>query len=106
MCSLCGALGIGEHWTEAHARPGVFTRAADPAMRRRDRMLRVAAANRILRHYGLALADWQGGAYLLSTMTGKTEIVDSLAHLWPSAEKLLGRPCDPLDDALLDRLDG
>ena len=26
MCSLCGVLGSNEHWTDAVARPGVYTR--------------------------------------------------------------------------------
>jgi hypothetical protein len=105
MCSLCGTLGAGEHWTEAHARPGVFTRADDMITRRRDRIRRVSAANRILRLYGLALSDWQGSSYQLSTFTGRTEMVDSLAHLWPTAERLLGRVCDPLDPDVLSRLE-
>ena len=33
--------------------------------------------------------------------SGKSEIVDNLAHLWMAAERLLGRPCDPLDEELV-----
>ena len=101
MCALCGVLGGGEHWTDAVARPGVFTRNTDPASRRRERMKRVAAANLILQHYRMSLADWQGSALVLSTATGKTEIVADLAHLWMAAERLLGRPCDPLDENII-----
>ncbi len=106
MCALCGVLGETEHWTDAVARPGVFTRNTDAASRRRERMNRVAAANRVLKHYRMNLADWQGTAFVLSTATGKSEIVDNLAHLWMAAERLLGRPCDPLDEefvALMER---
>ena len=60
MCALCGVLGGPEHWTDAIARPGVFTRNADAAAHRRERMKRVAAANRVLSHYRMNLADWQG----------------------------------------------
>ena len=64
--------------------------------------MKQAAANRILHHYGMTVADWQGSAFVLSTATGKTEIVDNLVHLWPTAaERLLGRPCDPLDADLV-----
>ena len=42
---------------------------------------------------------------MLSTRTGKTEIVDNLAHLWARAEALSGRRCDPLDPELLARLE-
>ena len=105
MCALCGGLGGSEHWTDAVARPGVFTRNTDGLERRRERTARVAHANRILRHFGLTLADWQGSSFVLSTVTGKTEIVDNLAHLWATAEKLIGRPCDPLDPVLVARLE-
>jgi hypothetical protein len=101
MCALCGVLGGPEHWTDAAARPGIFSRNTDPAARRRERMHRVAAANRVLAYYRMNLADWQGSAFVLSTATGKTEIVDNLAHLWMAAERLLGRPCDPLDPELI-----
>jgi hypothetical protein len=101
MCALCGVLGETEHWTDAVARPGVFTRNTDAASRRRERMNRVTAANRVLKHYRMNLADWQGTAFVLSTATGKSEIVDNLAHLWMAAERLLGRPCDPLDEELV-----
>ena len=101
MFALCGVLGGTEHWTDAVARPGVFTRNTDAAARRRDRMKRVAAANRVLAYYRMKLADWQGSAFVLSTPTGKTEIVDNLAHLWIAAERLRGGPCDPLDQELI-----
>ena len=105
MCALCGVLGGPGDWTEAAARPGVFTPNTDPLARRRERMRRVGAANAVLRHFGMGLADWQGASYLLSTATGKTQIVDNLTHLWAEAEKLSGRPCDPLDAGLIDRLE-
>lgn len=105
MCALCGVLGNADHWTDAIARPGVFSRNSDAAERRRERMQRVQCANRVLKFYGLKLSDWQGSAFLLSTATGKTEIVDHLAHLWIKAERLTGRLCDPLDPALIARLE-
>ena len=105
MCALCGVLGGPEHWTDAVVSPGIFTRNTDPAARRRERLNRVAAANRVLAHYRLTLADWQGSAFVLTTATGKAEIVDNLAHLWMAAERLLGRACDPLDPELIARLE-
>jgi hypothetical protein len=101
MCALCGVLGGTEHWTDAVVRPGVCTRNTGAAAMRRERMNRVAAANRVLSCYRMNLADWQGSVFVLSTATGKTEIVDNLGHLWMAAERLLGRPCDPLDEELI-----
>ena len=105
MCSLCGILGVNEHWADAVARPGVYTRNIERIDRRRERAARVRIANRVLAVFGLSLSDWQGTSFLLSTLTGKTEIIEDLGHLWPAAEKLSGRPLDPLGIALLDRLE-
>jgi hypothetical protein len=101
MCALCGVLGGGEHWSDAAA----IVRDVSPHERRRERANRVAAANRVLRRFGMSLGDWQGSAYVLATATGKSEIIDGLAHLWPAAERLSGRAIDPLDPDLLGRLE-
>ena len=108
MCALCGVLRRrASHWTDAAARPGVFTRNVDPLQRRRER-----SASRRLRQPGAGLlrADAQrlagAASFILSTATGKTELVDDLGHLWAAAERLLGRPCDPLDPDLIDPAGG
>lgn len=106
MCGLCGVLGASDHWADAAARAGVYTRNADPITRRRERAARVGVANRVLAHYGMRLDDWQSAHFVLSTLTGKSEIVEDLGHLWPTAEQLCGRPCDPLAPDLLARLNG
>lgn len=105
MCSLCGVLGGAEHWADAAARPGVYTRNLERTDRRRERTNRVAEANRILAAYALTLSDWQGSSYVLANRTGKNEIVEDLGHLWPAAERMIGRHCDPLDPDLIARLE-
>lgn len=105
MCSLCGVIGGNEHWTDAVARPGVYTRNVERFDRRRERVRRVSAANRVLSAFGMSLSDWQGSSFLLATRTGKNEIIEDLGHLWPAAERLSGRICDPLDPALIARLE-
>jgi hypothetical protein len=97
MCGLCGVLGGGEHWTD---RPG------DRAARRRERLEQVRLANAVLRHYGLKLADWQGASFLLTSRTGRMEVVDSLGALWAVAARLAGRRLDPLDPTLVAALEG
>jgi hypothetical protein len=57
ICSLCGILGANEHWADAAAREGVYTRNADPTRRQRERADRVRLANRVLALYGMWLAD-------------------------------------------------
>src|SRR5690606_11115821 len=92
MCGLCGILTEGMHWSDRTAAVG----PVDHVLNRRDRMRRVALLNRILKAYSCSLSDWQGVSYVLSTFTGKTEIVHSLTELWPMVERLTGRQVDPL----------
>jgi hypothetical protein len=96
MCSLCGLLGGDAHWAEGAVRTAETRRA--------ERLRRVRLSNMVLGHYGLAIADWQGASYILSSRTGRTEIVADLAQLWRTAEQMLGRGCDPLDPELIARL--
>jgi hypothetical protein len=105
MCSLCGVLGGNEHWADAVARAGVYTRNGGIIERRRERANRVRVANKVLAHFGMTLSDWLGTSFLLSTRTGKTEIIADLGHLWPAAERLSGRVCDPLGLEMIERLE-
>ena len=83
MCGLCGVFLTETHWADASFR------ASDGGLRtrRHERLHRVALANRILKHYGLKVADWQGSAYVLSSQTGQTVVVPSIAAVWPAAEQ-------------------
>jgi len=103
MCGLCGVLGAEEHWTDASARPDAF--GARRTTRRQERFARIALANRILARYGLRLADFEGQSYVLRSATGRTELVPHLAGMWGAAEKLIGRPCDPLAPELVAALE-
>lgn len=104
MCSLCGVLGGQQHWTDAVNDGAAFPGRRVRQTRRQERQFRVRIANRILRYYGLRVSDWDGNGYLLETFTGRRLIVENLTQLWAEAERLLGRPCDPLDDALMAHL--
>ena len=118
MCGLCGVLANERHWTERAAHPAIFGGAGigegngdgngaperprvSPAQ---ERQQRVRLVNRVLGPLGLVLADWPPSSYVLRTKTGRSEIVSHLGDLWPAAERLLGRPCDPLDPGLLARI--
>jgi hypothetical protein len=104
MCSLCGVLGAEDHWTDAAARPETFGGGA--RTRRRERLERIALANRILAHYRLHLGDFEGRSYVLRSATGRAQLVPDLVAMWSAAEKLVGRPCDPLDPGLIAALEG
>ena len=105
MCSLCGVLGGGMHWTDPAARPEAFQGRAVQPTRRQERAERIALANRILRHYGLKLGDFEGQSYVLRCATGRQAMVPDLVGMWTAAEKLAGRACDPLDVDLITALE-
>ena len=96
MCALCGVFLTEAHWTDV---------SDGSRTRRHERLHRVALANRILKHYGFKLSDWQGNAYLLSAATGQTVVLPNVAAVWPAAEQLRKRTLDPLDPNLIDALE-
>lgn len=105
MCALCGVLAGPGHWSDAIAQDGVYSRNHTSQERRRERANRIRVANLVLKTYGLKLEDWESNYYVLRTLTGKSEVFDGLNHLWPIAEKLICRSCDPLDEALIAQLE-
>jgi hypothetical protein len=88
MCALGGVLR-NEHW-------------ADQGAGRRARVIRTALLERVLGCFGLGVREW-AGQYVLTDGKGRTEVADDLAGLWAAAERLAGRPLDPLDPVLLDQ---
>jgi hypothetical protein len=104
MCSLCGVLGGERHWTDRAGAPGAFAGSGEWHARARERQARARLLNAVLRHYGLSLSDWSGNAYILSSRTGRTAIVEHPGQIWSAAERLSGRRCDPLEDGLLRSL--
>ena len=88
MCSLCGDRSTRPHWTEAGG--------DDPAERRRERAARLVAARALLAPRGLTLTDWQG-QYMVGNGRGGSIVVGDLGGCWVAAERLLGRPVDPLE---------
>jgi hypothetical protein len=89
MCALCGVL-LEDHWAEQGGRRG--------------RALRVGLVNRVLDHFGLHLDDWSGRVYVLRDRKGRSAVVGNLGVLWVEAERLAGRPLDPLDPELVRAL--
>ena len=96
MCGLCGLLGEDVHWSDP---------LGDGLPRRRERLRRIAAINRVLAPLRLKVEDFQGSAYLLLGATGRQELASGLEQLWSLAESMLGRPLDPLDPVLLKHLE-
>ena len=104
MCSLCGILGGRGHWTESASSPEVFAGRTEIHTAARERQQRIRILNVVLGHYGLTVSDWTAGKSMLRSATGRTALVDNVGELWPAAERLTGRPLDPLDPTLLASL--
>ncbi len=96
MCGLCGMFGAADHWTEQSG-GGAVQQAA-------ERQQRMRVANAVLSVYGLRCAEWQG-RFTISGTAGRSLVVDHVGALWPAAEKLAGRPIDPLDPAVIARIE-
>lgn len=95
MCGLCGSFAHG-HWSD-----GLATTSVTPTT---DRVRRARVANEALGAYGLTLKEW-AGRYTLTSRTGRAAVIDGFGDLWATAERLSGRTCDPLDEALLRRME-
>jgi hypothetical protein len=101
MCGLCGVFLTESNWSDAT----VTSTSTGGRTRRHERLHRVGLANRILKHYGLKVSDWNGASYLVSGATGQNSIVATIAALWPLAEQLRKQPIDPLDERLIEALE-
>jgi hypothetical protein len=90
MCASCGYPIRPGHWTEAGA-PEAHDRL-------RARFRRADVLNKVLRTYGLTAHDGaQVPGIQVGTLSGNQTIALDLAEVWTVAERLAGRPVDPLD---------
>ena len=89
MCALCGVLR-NEHW-------------ADAGGGRRTTVIRAALLERVVAHSGLGVREW-AGQYVVTDGKGRSEVAEDLAGLWTVAERLAGRPLDPLEPGLVEAL--
>jgi hypothetical protein len=88
MCILCYQLAGEPDW-------------ADVGPRGDGR--RTALVARVVGCYGLDFRD-SGALAVVSNRKGSAEVVTGLSEVWPAATTMAGRPLDPLDEGLLERL--
>ena len=93
MCGACGVLRSGPEWLE-----GGSERSADARLAERQKRIRIV--NDLLRPTGTKLRE-SAGRLVLSSFTGRTRVVDDLAHVWLGAAEIGRRPVDPLDDSFI-----
>jgi hypothetical protein len=73
MCGACGVLRSGPEWLEEGPE----------------------------RSAGARLAERQKRIRIVSSLTGRTRVIDDLAHVWLGAAEIGRRPVDPLDEAFI-----
>uniref|UniRef100_A0A831TFF6 Uncharacterized protein n=1 Tax=Thermorudis peleae TaxID=1382356 RepID=A0A831TFF6_9BACT len=109
MCTLCAIMAEADHWSDFraaaspshHRHVSLEDHLARRGERLRDRARRARLASLILRPWRISVSDWEGGMYLLRTLTGKHGIAPNLQSLWVVAEELAGVPIDPLEPGYL-----
>jgi hypothetical protein len=91
MCSGCGAPPVPGHWADAGG--------ATPADRLRIRAARAQVLARVLAPHQVTVRDGLLVPGLTLTGSGGRQVlVTDLDALWVAAERLTGRPVDPLAD--------
>jgi hypothetical protein len=102
MCGACGVIGGGPDWIDRVGNPEGVSHLPD-LTRGAERQRRIAIVNMVLWPHRLSLSDL-GSSLAIRSPTGRTEIVESLAHVWSAADRLAPSVIDPLDERLLDGL--
>ncbi len=92
MCGLCGDLTPAEHWSDRGDGPSGV----------RHRHERLRAIRLLINGTGLTVSDWKGAGYVLGNGRGRSAVVRDLGELWKEAERMLGRPVDPLGAGVED----
>ena len=93
----------GVHWSEAGSDAAQTDAPAGPE-RLLERHRRIAFVNRVVSFHGCTLKDWNNDRYILMSLRGRTEVVDSLQQGWARAEEMSKKPADPLDPDFLAAL--
>ncbi|GBC69629.1 hypothetical protein HRbin01_01331 [archaeon HR01] len=107
MCGICGELQSYIHWAERVPWEESELAESGGGMARslqRLRIRRAAVVAKLLSAYGLEFSLWQGGKYILSDRKGGTAVINDMAQLWPAIHRILGKPFDPLDPKVLERI--
>lgn len=96
--------GVARHWTDSAGGADASDNPTSGAERQVDRQHKVRIANEVLEVFGLKLGNWMN-RYTLANHTGRHEVIDNLGAVWPLAEQLIGRPCDPLSNEVIGAIE-
>jgi hypothetical protein len=102
MCSACGILSSDPEWMDRVDNPNGIGHSVSLTSAA-DRQRRFQYVNLLLEADG-SQASTFGAVTIVRGATGKTEIVQSLMHVWSAADRVGSYPVDILDPTLLNRL--
>ena len=103
MCGACAVLGSAPDWVDRVGNPeGVGH--SENLTRIAERQRRVGLVNLLLEPTRMKLLDL-GNNLSLRGPTGRVEIVDGLAHVWATADRLSDQLVDPLDIEQLEMIE-
>ena len=98
-------LGGQIHWTDSGTDSGNIPTKKYDREQRLERYLRIKKLNQVTSFLGCQVSDWAGSQLIVKSSSGRSEIVDSLQHVWPAIEKLRQIKADPLDENLIFRME-
>lgn len=105
MCILCGEFVEQLHWTDIESKQfDTVVAGQHQRDRKRSRDLRTKICNEILHFYSINLKEWNNSKFLMTNNKGKMEVLQDLGQIWQKSEEMIGKPIDPLDPLLLERL--
>jgi hypothetical protein len=103
MCGACAVLGNAPDWVDRVGNPDGVGHSED-LTRIAERQRRVGLVNLLLEPTRMKLLDL-GNNLSLRGPTGRVEIVDGLAHVWATADRLSDQLVDPLDIEQLEAIE-
>jgi hypothetical protein len=103
VCGACGILGGGPDWIDRVDNPDGIGHRPD-LTRGAERQRRIGLVNLLLKSGRSQVVDF-GSMMVLRGPTGRSEVVNSLMHIWTTVERVGARAVDPLDSDLLRSLD-
>ena len=105
MCVLCGQMFGEIHWSERQLDPVQVSHGSGETTRRQERHARIRLLRKVLAQYGLEVGDdWSATNYIVGNRKGDQRLAAAMGELWRVAQQMAGKPLDPLDDSLLERL--
>lgn len=104
MCMACGQMFSAIHWSDQQKTDS--RGFADQRTLLLNRISKIRYTNQVLRYYGLTVSGRTGGGYTVSDKKGRSLLCQDFGDLWVKAQKLSGRPVDPLDPKLIAYLNG